>query len=131
MFKDKKLIRQVILYCLGGGSGALINFALTYVLVSIVGINYVYGLTAGSLVNLTFNFLFHRALTFGVKTNTAKRAAIYYIFGAILFFITLGVAVFFKSVVGLHYLVAQVIATALSVIINFFASKLIVFKKDL
>lgn len=121
--------KEIFFYCLGGGTGALVNFGVTYLIVSIAGLNYIIGLTAGSFVNLTFNFLFHRALTFKVKTEPVKRAVIYYIFGVILFFITLALAVFLKSTIGLNYLIAQIIATGASVIINFFASKLIVFKK--
>lgn len=127
----KKLnIRELFFYCLGGGGGAIINFALAYYTVSILKLDYVIGITIASFANLTFNFIFHRAFTFGVKDKTAQRAMAYYILGVIYFFVSLGFAIFLKSVVGLHYMVAQVLATALIVIINFFASKYFVFKKS-
>jgi len=121
--------RELFFYCLGGGSGAIINWTLTYTSVSIIGLNYTWGIVIGSFANLTYNFLFHRSLTFGVKDHFVKRAATYYIFGIILFFISIEIAFFCKKNLGLNYMVAQIIATIVSVFINFFASKYIVFAK--
>lgn len=121
--------KEITFYFIGGLSGSVINLAITYLLVSIAGLYYVWGMTISSLCNLTYNFLFHRSITFGAKDKIIRRAVTYYLLGTALFFITLGTAIFLKAILGINYLMAQLLALTTSIIINFFGSKYIVFAK--
>lgn len=123
--------REIAFYITGGSGGAVLNLATAYVLTSIFHWFYFYSYIIGSLVNYTFNFFFHRAITFEVKNKTAKRALIYYSTNIALGAFALLCVYIFTSILKIHYLTSGVLATAIIVIINFAISKFVVFKRDM
>jgi putative flippase GtrA len=123
--------REVALYIAGGAGGTILNLATAYVLTSKLHWFYFYSYIIGGLVNYTFNFFFHRAITFEVKNKTAKRALIYYSTNIALGAFALLLVYIFTSILKIHYLISGVMATAIIVIINFIFSKLVTFNKKL
>ena len=119
--------REVAFYVLGGGTGTVLNLATAYILTSLAHWFYFYSYIVGSFINYTFNFFWHRAITFRCKDKTAKRAAFYYISNIILGLFALGFTYIFTSIFHIQYLISGLIATIVVVIINFLFSKLITF----
>jgi putative flippase GtrA len=133
LFNLKKFtnLRELSFYVLGGGTGAVLNLGTAFVLTSILHVYYFYSYIVGSLINYTFNFIFHRAITFNVRDKAGKRAAYYYISNIVLGAVSLLLVYTFTSIIGLNYLVSGLIATVLVVIVNFFFSKLVTFKEKI
>jgi dolichol-phosphate mannosyltransferase len=119
---------KFMLFVLGGGLGFLINLGITYALTEFMGIWYMVSYTAGAIVNVAFNFLFHLKVTFKRKGYLRRRFAYFLIATAVVFCIS-WISVFAATeVFGLHYLVSIVLVTAAVSLINFLLNKFWVFK---
>lgn len=133
MHKKEKLFvkKEIIYYIAGGLCGSLLNLATAFTFTHFFHLFYFYSYIIASIVNYTFNFFFHRAITFSVLDKTAKRASIYYLTNIILGALSLSIVYVLTSILGIQYLLSGVLSTAIIVIINFLISKLFTFRKDL
>jgi len=133
MHKTEKLIekREIGYYILGGLCGFAINLGVAFLFTNCLHLFYFYSYVIASLVNYTFNFFFHRAVTFSVYDQTAKRASIYYSTNIALGALSLAMVYVLTSILGIQYLLSGVLSTAIIVVINFLISKLLTFRKSL
>ncbi len=60
-------------FIFGGGLGLLINIAVTYLLTDVLGIMFRLSYALGLVVNVIFNFFYHRHITFNKKDKSIKR----------------------------------------------------------
>lgn len=65
--------KRFIIFCTGGGIGAIINWIISFFLTSILGIYYVASYTLAQVVNISFNFMWNRHITFKVKDKAQWR----------------------------------------------------------
>jgi predicted lipopolysaccharide heptosyltransferase III len=68
-------LKRFIVFCIGGGLGALLNWSITVSLTEFLGLWYLISYISGLSVNLIFNFLYHRSITFKNITEWKKRFA--------------------------------------------------------
>ena len=120
-------MRQFAIFLFGGGTGALINLAVTYFLTEASGLRYIIAYFIGIILNILFNFFYHRAVTFGVRDNIHQRMARFFpvsifIGGSILLLIY-----FFTEKLAIWYIYSGIMAIVIMSVINFFINKFWVF----
>lgn len=123
--------REIFFYLVGGFCGTALNLGTAFILTHYFSVFYFYSYIVASLVNYTFNFFFHRAITFSVLDETAKRAGIFYSTNIALGALSLTMVYIMTSLLKVQYLLSGVIATVIIVVINFVISKLLTFRKKL
>ena len=123
------MIKQLIRFTLVGGIGTAAHYAVLILLVSGLLIHPVIGSTAGFLVGMVVNYLLNRHFTFA--SQRSHREA-FWRFGTVaLAGMIINTAMMTLLTVSLeyHYLLAQVLATILTLSWNFFGSRYWVFKE--
>lgn len=123
------MINQFVRFTLVGGIGTSAHYVVLVVLVSDFGVNPILGSTAGFLVGMITNYVLNRRFTF--NSQTSHREALWR-FGAIAMAgigINTAIMVLLIEVMGLHYLLAQMVATVLTLSWNFVGSRYWAFKE--
>ena len=132
--------KRFIIFCIGGGLGAIINWVISFILTTGLGLYYVLSYTLAQTVNITFNFLWNRHITFKIKTKAKER---------FIKFITVSLSTaalsillvylikefvldyLYKIVIfnqDLNYLAAIIIVTFIVSVINYILNKIWVFE---
>lgn len=127
------------IFAVGGGLGAVINWILSFTLTTFLGVYYLISYTLAQTVNITFNFLWNRHVTFKITSHARKRFIKFVIVSlstatfsiAFVYAIKEFVIDYLYMIVifgqELNYLVAIVIATFVVAVINYLLNKLWVF----
>lgn len=126
MIKETK---KFIIFAIGGGLGAIINWTITVLLTEIFKLWYMASYSIGLSVNLIFNFLYQRHVTFKVKDNLRRRFVIFAIISLSTIFLNMFLVYVITEYLKLFYLISIIIVTFLIAIINFILNKEFVFKK--
>ncbi len=138
-----KLIRRFqgyFIFIIGGGIGALVNWLLSFLFTSIIGIHYIISYSIAQIANITVNFIWHRFITFRVKDRSTARFIRFFIMSIATALISIVLVYLTKEFVldyfytiilygkDLNYLAAIIIITFVISVINYLISKLWVFK---
>lgn len=110
-----------------GGAGTLLHYLTLIALVSALGIPAGRAAFVGAVVGACVVYVLNRRFTFDSRRSHAKtlpRFALLALVGAMLN----GVLVGMLSAAGVHFLLAQMIATIVILVINFIVSKLWIFR---
>ena len=123
-------MRQFIKFAVVGGIGTVINLAVLYTLTEYAGMFYLYSATAAFVVAVINNFVLNTVWTFGhaLGENTAGKFAKFAAVSLASLAVNLCVLWFFTELAGIYYLVSQVLAIGVALIINFFGNKLWTFR---
>lgn len=129
IFINNKNIKQILRYLMVGGSSAVIEVFLFYILTKFAGLFYLYSSITSFLLVLVYGFFMQKHFTFNNKS-----ADFHIQFS--LFFITvligLGLNTFFVYLFvdkfDIHYVLAKTFAIGIVLIWNFSTQKFIVFK---
>ena len=139
--KAWKKYKKIFFFLLGGGLGALINWIITFILTSIIGIYYLISYSFALIINILFNFFWNRNITFKVKSKFRKRLLRFILTSLFSLVISMSVMYLIKEYVldrlynivffgyDLNYLVAIIIVTFLVSLLNYILSNFWVFKK--
>jgi putative flippase GtrA len=114
---------QFLRFALVGGIGTLGHFTALIFLVSGLHIHPVIGSTAGFIVGMVINYLLNRSFTF--SSSRAHKEA-FWRFAAVALlgmFINSSAMALFTMALDFHYLVAQVLATLMTLSWNFLGSR--------
>lgn len=68
----RSLIANYLVFIVGGGLGALSNWAVSFVLTSLLGHHYLLSYTAAQTVNVSVNFAWHSRVTFGAGAGAGR-----------------------------------------------------------
>lgn len=120
-------IRRYGVFLIGGGLGALLNLAVTYLLTEFLSVQYLVSYLFGCSLNIVFNFLFHQSVTFGVYDQKARRflKSVLTSIGAA--FVIIILVYFFTEYLKLWYIASGVLAIGITSIINYLFNKSWVF----
>ncbi len=141
----KKLLEKIphqrfIIFCIGGGLGAIINWIISFFLTTVLGFYYITSYTLAQTVNITFNFLWNRHITFKIKTKATKRFIKFAIvsistaaFSILLVYLIKEFIIdkLYKIIIfgqDLNYLAAIIIVTFIVAVVNYLLNKLWVFE---
>jgi putative flippase GtrA len=118
---------QFTRFAMAGGAGTAAHYLVLIALVSLAGTAPGRAAFAGAAVGACVIYLLNRRYTFASSRSHAQalpRFALMAAFGAVLN----GVLVGLLSSAGMYFLLAQVLATGLILVINFIVSKLWIFR---
>ena len=127
----KDVIREFFKFGAVGSFGALINIAILYLLTEKAGIYYIVSAIFAFAVAMSSNFILNKTWTFKEKIR-AQIGKKYLQFGLIsisallvnLFFLYI-----FTEILGIYYIISQILAISIAMIINFSGNKIWTFRK--
>ena len=134
--------KRYFIFIFGGGVGALVNWLISFLLTSIMGIHYVISYSLAQIANIVVNFIWHRFITFGVKSDSTSRFVKFFIMSILTALISIALVYLVKEFVldylytiilfgwNLNYLVAIIIITFVISIVNYLISTWWVFKES-
>ncbi len=120
-------IKKLATFAFGGSVGAVINWAITYALTEYFYLYYLLSNLIGSTMNIMFNFVYHRSITFSVFSDIRRRFVKFLIFSIIILILNISITFTLTEVFGLWYLFSVIIATGIVVVFNFAVNQLYVF----
>lgn len=127
--KEKAAVfAKYLVFVLGGAVGLAINLGATYIFHSVLGMWQMLAYAIGLSLNILFNFIYHRWITFNVKTHTERRLAMFTAVTLAVVAANWLLVYLFAEVMGYNiYVTSVVVVVALSVI-NFIVNRIVVFK---
>ena len=129
----KLLTKEVILYFVFGVLTTIVNIGVSYLLEGCFKIDGAIASAVGIILAVLFAYFTNRKLVFNSKSNTFKekfREFWKFILGrAVTMILEEGGVILFHNIIGLPFQPVKLALTILVVILNFFISKFIVFKK--
>jgi putative flippase GtrA len=132
-------VKRYVIFITGGSVGALVNWVISFVLTSLLGVYYLISFTAAQLVNIAVNFTWHRFVTFKVSSSAVARFARFLVLSILTLLLSLTLVYVLKEHIldplgeltafgyELNYLAAIVIVTFVVSVINYLVSKTWVF----
>lgn len=111
-----------------GGFATALHYAILVSLVSIWGADAVAASTAGFLISAIFNYALNRRFTFHSKVAHASAFPRFLAVALGGLAINAGVVWLLAEAAGLHYLLAQVIATLMALVWNFACNRIWTFR---
>ncbi len=116
-------------YLLAGGSGALVNLALLYLLTDIFGRWYLLSAVGATSLSIIVGFVLQKFVTFrNFQTIVWRRQIIFYTLIALVnILINTALLYLMVELFGWHYLVAQIVASGFIAILSFIFYRHIVF----
>ena len=121
-------LKRFIIFCFGGGIGAIINIMITAFITEIYLINYKISYIIGLALNLIFNFFFNRHITFKAKSEWQKRFVKFFIVSVSTILLNYGAVILLTEVFGVYYLISIAFSIILFSVLNYKLNKLWVFK---
>ena len=121
--------KKFIIFSIGGGLGALINWTITVILTEIFKMWYMASYSIGLAINLVFNFLYQRQITFKMRDKVKRRFILFTMVSLSTILLNLLLVYLLTEYFKLFYLISIIIITILIAVINFILNKELVFKK--
>ena len=124
-------IFQLIRYGFVGGVAFVADYASLYIFTEWLGVQYLVSAAIAFIIGLTFNYILSNLIVF--TTHRLNNRWLEFSIFAIIGVIGLGLNEFIMycacEMIGMHYMIAKLISTALVFFWNFFARKLTLFYK--
>ncbi len=120
-------LMEIIRFCFVGGVSFLIDYSLLYALTEFAGIYYLYSSAISFSVSVIFNYWLCIAYVFkGAKKQTPRQAMFFFVTGAIGLVLNQFCMWLFVAIVGLHYMLAKIFATAIVTVWNYVTKRKVV-----
>ena len=128
-----KKYKELFLYGIFGVLTTLINIVIFYLLDKI-GINVYINNTIAWIVSVLFAFITNKIFVFESKNMSLKiilkEGFSFFLARIFSYFVDMFMIFILFQVMGINKMIAKVISNAIVIIINYFLSKLIIFKKN-
>ena len=127
--RTDSLLVQLLRYVVVGGIAFVVDYGLLFALTEWGGLHYLVSATISFIAGLAVNYALSTAWVFGNGTMTNKWAefAVFSIIGVVGLLLNNGFMWILTEVAGIHYMISKLITTAIVMLWNFFARKLILF----
>jgi dolichol-phosphate mannosyltransferase len=127
----KEDFRQFIKFLIVGGLGTIITIVLLYIFTEFVGIYYIISSIFAFIIAMTHNFILNKIWTFKEKISLEfwNKYLKFVLVSISAFAVNISFLYIFTELIGIYYLLSQVLAIGVAFIINFSGSKLWAFKK--
>ena len=121
--------RRAVKYIVSGGTAALVNITLLYFFTDTLGIWYLISAVLSFIVAFVVSFCFQKFWTFGDHSIDLmhSQAAVYLIVALVNLGINTALIYGFVEFVGIHYLIAQIMAGLIIACESFFVYKRFIF----
>lgn len=122
-----KTLKEIILYCIGGGTAFVVTFIVTFVLTEIA--HFYYLLSAGTAYIIAFfvNFTFQNRVTFKSERSNTRKLFLFFVVQFLGLLSMLTLLHIFTEWFGVFYLLSLVVASGIVAVLTFSASKFLVF----
>ena len=124
-------IFQLIRYGFVGGVAFVADYASLYIFTEWLGVQYLVSAAIAFIIGLTFNYILSNLIVFTTHrlNNRLLEFSIFAIIGVIGLGLNELIMFCACEMIGMHYMIAKLISTALVFFWNFFARKLTLFYK--
>ena len=123
----RERLMEIIRFCFVGGVSFLIDYSLLYALTEFAGIYYLYSSAISFSVSVIFNYWLCVIYVFkGARKQTPRQAIFFFVTGAIGLVLNQFCMWLFVAIVGLHYMLAKIFATAIVTIWNYVTKRKVV-----
>jgi len=131
IFKIKKRDIEFFKFALVGIIGTIIHLIILYLLTEFLGIYYIVSSLLGYLLALTIGFILNKTWTFkeSFKTNVINKYIKFFTVCTVSLFVNLLFLYLLTEFLNIYYLISQVLAAGISLLLNFSGSKIWTFKK--
>lgn len=122
----KKLIKQFIKFSLVGIINTLINLAIFLLLTEIFEVYYILSAVFAFLVAVTNSFVLNKIWTFkeNLRLELGKKYLRFGLVSVSALLVNLFFLYIFTEVFGIYYIISQILAIGISLIINFIGNKI-------
>ena len=125
-----RIVLQFIKFSFIGVINTALDFSIYFILNHRLNVHFLVANAFAFICAATFSYFANKNLTFNIKGGVnLKQYLIYVLFGLLTLIIVEGVMYLGVSKFGLDDLLTKVLATAISVILNFVFSKWLVFER--
>jgi len=127
----KNVIKEFVKFGVVGGIGTLINIAILYLLTEKVGVYYLISAIFSFLVAMSSNFILNKIWTFkeNIKIGIGKKYLQFGLVSVSALLVNLFFLYIFTEVLGIYYIISQILAIGIALIINFIGNKVWTFSK--
>ncbi|MFH1311011.1 MAG: glycosyltransferase family 2 protein [Nanoarchaeota archaeon] len=127
----KNVIKEFFKFAFIGGIGTLFNIVILYLLTEKVGIYYMFSAVISFIIAMTSNFILNKIWTFkeNIKLNVGKKYVQFGLVSISALLVNLFFLYIFTEVLGIYYIISQILAIGMALIINFFGNKIWTFSK--
>lgn len=122
---------QLFRYCFVGGFAFLVDYGLLVLLTEVCGLHYLVSATISFIAGLVVNYLLSTSWVFRKSKLENKWAefAIFAIIGVVGLLLNNLLLYLFTDLAHIHYMISKLLTTALVMIWNFGARKIVLFSK--
>jgi putative flippase GtrA len=128
-----KLSKEIISYLLFGVLTTLVNIVSYGILTKLGDVDYKIATTVAWIISVLFAFVTNKLYVFNSKTMELKALwkefSSFVLFRLLSYIVDIGVMIIMIEWLIINDLISKVIANFIVVILNYFASKLIIFKR--
>ncbi|MEG0805483.1 MAG: GtrA family protein [Lachnospiraceae bacterium] len=127
-----KFIRQIARHAMIGGAAFLIDYGLMILLTEVVGFHYLVSASISFIVAVIFNHRYSMRFVFQRREDISvtKEFTIFLILSVIGLMLNTLLLWVIVSKIGIHYMIAKILSTALVTTYNFFSRKIFLEKKE-
>lgn len=128
---DTAFFQRFVKYLFVGGSAALVNWAVFYVVVIVFGVQYLLGGFVSFVLATLWNFLFAKKFIFGdSKHSLFQEMFLIYIvsFGGLL--IDMGVLWVCVEIVEIQTMLSKILATGVAFVFNFGVRHFVIYREQ-
>lgn len=122
---------QFVRYVFVGGVATVVDWGVLFALTEFAGLYYMFSAVVAFVAGLITNFLLSKLLVFSgsqARVSPLAEFASYALIGVVGLGITELILMLFSNWLHLHYMLSKVIATAIVLVWNYLARKLIIYK---
>lgn len=127
----KDIIKEFFKFAVVGFIGTFVNLIILYLLTEKVGIYYIFSAIISFIFAMTINFVLNKFWTFGetIELDIRKKYFQFSLVSVSALLVNLFFLYFFTEVFGIYYLISQVLAIGIALVINFLGNKIWTFSK--
>jgi len=121
----KNLSKEFLKYSFVGASGIFVNLFYLYTLTESLNIYYLVSEVFAFLIATFSNFIFNKIWTFRESMNYkfAKRGIKFFIIAGIALVVNLFFLWFFTEIMGIYYILSQILSSGFTLVVNFMGNK--------
>jgi len=131
VFYKKEIVSEFIRFAFVGLAGTFINIIILYSLTENFKIYYIISAILAFIIAVTFNFIFNKIWTFNEKiyNKVAKKYASFFLVSSSALLVNIFFLYIFTEFLGIYYIISQIIAIGISLMINFIGNKIWTFRE--
>ena len=126
----KKLINQILKFGVVGGIAFVIDYGILFLLAKVIGLNELISAAISFIISLTFNYFLSTKWVFEAKKQTPKEVIIFVLLSVVGLGINEVLIYLGTKKLGIDVMIVKLFATAIVMVYNFIARKLIIEKHN-